>query len=82
MSVGSIGQQIINGTYGLDNKPPTAYEALKEWCEKYLPRDGYSIFVPAGDKTLTAIHITDDALHGQFYFKTATGEYYGGEEMY
>ena len=36
MSAGSIGQQIINGTYGLDNRPPTAYEELKVWCEKYL----------------------------------------------
>ena len=30
----SIGQQIINGTYGLDNRPLTAYEELKVWCEK------------------------------------------------
>lgn len=36
MSAGSIGQQIINGTYGLDNRPPTAYEELKAWCEKHL----------------------------------------------
>lgn len=58
-----------------------AFEELKHWCENYLPKDGYSIFTPAGDETLTAIHITDDALYSQFYFKTATGEYYGGEEM-
>ena len=36
MSERGIGQQIINGTYGLDNRPPTAYEELKAWCEKYL----------------------------------------------
>jgi len=40
MSAGSIGQEIINGTYGLDNRPPTAYEELKAWCEKYnIPCD-------------------------------------------
>lgn len=59
----------------------SAYEELKVWCEKHLPKGGYSIFTPMGDETLTAIHITDDALRSQFYFKTATGEYYGGEEM-
>lgn len=41
MSAGSIGQQIINGTYGLDNRSPTAYEELKAWCEKYLPKENY-----------------------------------------
>ena len=35
MSVGSIGQQIINGTYGLDNRPPTAYEELKAWAQRH-----------------------------------------------
>lgn len=79
MTAGSIGQQIINGTYGLDNRPPTAYEELKAWCEKHLPKDGYSIFTPVGDKTLTAIYITDDAISTNFYFKKDTGEYYGGE---
>ena len=40
MSAGNIGQSIFNGTYGLNNKPPTAYEELKAWCEKHLtPRD-------------------------------------------
>lgn len=40
MSAGSIGQSIINGTYGLDNRPPTAFEELKAWCEKHLePRE-------------------------------------------
>lgn len=62
-------------------RPLTAYEELKAWCEKHLPSDGYSIFTPVGDKSLVAIHITDDALHSQFYFKAQTGEYYGGEEM-
>lgn len=62
-------------------RPLTAYEQLKAWCEKHLPPDGYSIFTPVGDKSLTAIHITDDALHSQFYFKAQTGEYCGGEEM-
>lgn len=38
-----IGQQIINGTYGLDNRPPTAYEELKAWCEKHLPKDNYKV---------------------------------------
>lgn len=38
MSAGSIGQQIINGTYGLDNRSPTAYEELKAWCEKHLDK--------------------------------------------
>ena len=38
MSTGSIGQQIINGTYGLDNRPPTAFEELKQ--QGYLiPKD-------------------------------------------
>ena len=31
-----IVQQIINGTYDPHSKPPTAYEALKKWCEQYL----------------------------------------------
>ena len=43
MSAGSIGQQIINGTYGLDNRPPTAFEALKAWCEKHLPVGEYQV---------------------------------------
>lgn len=59
-----------------------AYQDLKSWCEKYLPKESYTIFVPPIDETITAIHITDDALHSQFYFRTATGEYLGGEEMY
>lgn len=58
-----------------------AFKELKNWCEKYIPKENFSIFTPVGDDTLIAIHITDDALHSQFYFKT-TGEYYGGEEMY
>lgn len=37
-----IGQQIINGTHGLDNRPPTAYEELKAWLRKYVPYDEYS----------------------------------------
>ena len=59
-----------------------AFEELKSWCEKYIPAENFSIFTPVGDSTLIAIHITDDALHSQFYFKASTGEYYGGEEMY
>ena len=43
MSAGSIGQQIINGTYDLDNRPPTAYEELKAWCEKHLAPREYKI---------------------------------------
>ena len=43
MSAGSIGQQIINGTYGLDNRPPTAYEELKDWLRKFVPNDEYSV---------------------------------------
>jgi hypothetical protein len=42
MSAGSIGQSIINGTYGLDNRPPTAYEELKAWCEKWNVPIAYS----------------------------------------
>lgn len=42
MSAGSIGQQIINGTYGLDNRPLTAYEELKAWCEKHLGKNEYN----------------------------------------
>lgn len=57
----------------------SAYSELKEWCEKYLPKNGYSIFSPVGDATLLAIHITDDAISTNFYFKKDTGEYYGGE---
>ena len=59
-----------------------AFEEFKNWCEKYIPKEKFTIFTPVGDPTLTAIHITDDALRSQFYFKAATGEYYGGEEMY
>ena len=40
MNVGSIGQSIINGTYGADSRPLTAYEELKAWCEKnHIPCD-------------------------------------------
>ena len=44
MSAGSIGQQIINGTYGLDNRPPAAYEELKAWCKRNCKEDAYIIF--------------------------------------
>ena len=57
----------------------SAYSELKNWCEKYLPKNGYSIFSPVGDATLLAIYITDDAISTNFYFKKDTGEYYGGE---
>ena len=55
MSAGSIGQQIINGTYGLDNRPPTAYEELKAWCEKHLKTDEYKI-VPESRSYCTTIY--------------------------
>lgn len=55
MSAGSIGQQIINGTYGLDNRSPTAYEELKAWCEKYLEVDDYKI-VPKSEYYFTTIY--------------------------
>lgn len=42
MSAGNIGQSIINGTYGLDNRPPTAFEELKAWCEKHLTEEQYA----------------------------------------
>ena len=58
MSVGSIGQQIINGTYGLDNRPPTAYEELKAWCEKYLEPDDYKI-VPESRSYCATIYFTE-----------------------
>ena len=60
MSAGGIGQQIINGTYGLDNRPPTAYEELKAWCEKHLLSDEYM----ASNSRIISINSTD------FYFNT------------
>ena len=58
MSAKGIGQQIINGTCGLDNKPPTAYEELKAWCEKHLTPDEYI----ASNSRIISINSTD------FYF--------------
>lgn len=58
MSAGSIGQQIINGTYGLDNKSPTAYEELKAWCEKHLEPDDYEV-VPESLSYCTTIYFTE-----------------------
>lgn len=55
MSAGSIGQQIINGTYGLDNKPPTAYEELKVWCKKHLTPEQFTI-IPETESYLTTIY--------------------------
>lgn len=42
MNAGSIGQSIINGTYGSESKPLTAYEELKAWCEKHLGKIEYN----------------------------------------
>ena len=58
MSAGSIGQQIINGTYGLDNRPPTAYEELKAWCEKHLSPDNYKI-VPESRSYCATIYFSE-----------------------
>lgn len=58
MSAGSIGQQIINGTYGLDNRPPTAYEELKAWCEKHLAPEDYKI-VPESSSYNTTIYFME-----------------------
>ena len=58
MSVGNIGQQIINGTYGLDNRPSTAYEELKIWCAKHLGADDYKV-VPESRTYATTIYFTD-----------------------
>lgn len=55
MSTGSIGQQIINGTYGLDNRPPTAYEELKAWCEKYLEPEQFTV-IPETESFLATIY--------------------------
>lgn len=52
MSAGSIGQQIINGTYGLDNRSSTAYEELKAWCEKHLPDKRWSIIACSNEKSV------------------------------
>lgn len=64
MSVGSIGQQIVNGTYGLNNKPPTAYEELKAWCEKHL--NAYDWHTHACANHQKCLHITD--AHADFFF--------------
>ena len=45
-----IGQQILNGTYSLDNRPLTAYEELKAWCEKHLPDRVWGINNYSGEK--------------------------------
>lgn len=58
MSAGSIGQQIINGTYGLDHKPPTAYEELKAWCERHLAPEDYKI-VPESRSYCTTIYFAE-----------------------
>lgn len=58
MSAGSIGQQIINGTYEPNRKPPTAYEELKAWCEKHLAPNEYM----AANRRVISINSTD------FYF--------------
>ena len=58
MSAGSIGQQIINGTYGLDNRPPTAFEELKAWCEKYLTPDLYKV-VPESPSFCATIYFAE-----------------------
>ena len=60
MSAGSIGQEIINGTYGLDNRPPTAFEELKAWCKKHLAPDEYMV----SNSRIISINSTD------FYFDT------------
>ena len=60
MSAGSIGQSIINGTYGLDNRPPTAYEELKAWCEKHL-NDKYRVeIIPETTDYYTTLYIITD----------------------
>ena len=56
MNVGSIGQSIINGTYGSESKPLTAYEELKAWCEKHLNESQwYSHPTVLGQSRLTII---------------------------
>lgn len=64
MSAGSIGQQIINGTYGLDNRPPTAYEELKAWCEKHLFDCDWYTHACANHQT--CLHLND--AHADFFF--------------
>lgn len=64
MSIGSIGQQIINGTYGLNNRPPTAYEELKTWCEKHL--NEYDWYTHACLNHQTCLHLND--AHADFFF--------------
>lgn len=64
MNVGSIGQSIINGTYGSESKPLTAYEELKAWCEKHLTKEQwYSHPTVLGQSRLT---IVDG--HTDFFF--------------
>lgn len=58
MSAGNIGQQIINGTYGLDNRPPTAYEELKAWCEKHLSKENYKV-VPESRSYCATIYFSE-----------------------
>lgn len=69
MSAGSIGQQIINGTYGLDNRPPTAFEALKAWCETYL--EPYDYEISENKITLKDFEIEEKGFHActNFYFR-------------
>ena len=57
MNVGSIGQSIINGTYGAESKPLTAYEELKAWCEKHLAPDEFRD-VPAVNRFYHCIYMS------------------------
>ena len=74
MSAGSIGQQIINGTYGLDNRPPTAYEELKAWCEKHLG-DTYRIeTIPETVNYYTTMYIVKG--EGEIFYAAFDAEGY------
>lgn len=70
----SIGQQIINGTYGLDNRPPTAYEELKAWCEKYLNKDAYKV-VPESENFNATIYFMHPLSEDFFAIIFENGEY-------
>ena len=66
MSAGSIGQQIINGTYdGRATPPLTAYEELKNWLRKYVSYDEYSVSPRRIDWDGAVIYFDSD---GNYHF--------------
>ena len=57
----SIGQQIINGTDGLNAKALSAFEELKAWCAKHLGADDYKV-VPESTSFAQSIYFTESSI--------------------